>query len=762
MTHSASWRSTLGVRLEILLQLTLIAGPLAIGLAWGDYLNNSAYATFRLARDLALGRGLDSSLATSAQAILRSPLSALALTPFAWLRIPLPQAGLILSVLGWGATAVAIYAAGKAMGRPRAGMLAAALVVASPLVVSTLGTEIPWTVGLAGIAIASTLRGRWTIQGCALVLMLAEHFEWSTLLLTVLLLAVRWTEQRRFPAWLALVVVMAILGWGLMAVRLGAVPLRPPGPDWAGWSRALRRLLDESEFYWLFLPFVGAGLLAVSRKSLGVGLLWSAVCALIGGPAAGTMLAVLGVFLAGLGIDLIVEWVATHNLVQSSGLVLVVSLAFLAGLPLGVAEVTSLLHRFRLRPVVRHELEEQAADWLRANSEPTAVVLSSERVGYLADRPTLPWDGSASDQTRLVGLLEPLTEAPPQYCVSRRSIGWDLLMRTVWFEDGYEPLQQFQSPYDASSPFAIWGYRLRAFEAFDVGGIQPLHVHMPGGVNWVGYSYGPDRIEPGGAVRVTLFLQASRPVTEPFRTVVQLISPVDGTAWAQRSTITPHDVPVDSWESGQVVAEQFVLTTTVDVPIGAYRLNVSVAAADSGRLLPMHRRDDTATLDRVILGYVAVPWQGDVGVAKPVGANFGDQINLLGFEAPDRVSPGAEFDVKLYWETVRPPEVDIVPSEWPSRGYGVVFVHLLDANGQLGASHDGPPMGGRYPTEAWLPGDVIPDVHTIALDPGVPAGTYRLMVGMYQWPGMERLTVWDGEGVEQPDRVLVLQSIEVQ
>jgi hypothetical protein len=122
----------------------------------------------------------------------------------------------------------------------------------------------------------------------------------------------------------------------------------------------------------------------------------------------------------------------------------------------------------------------------------------------------------------------------------------------------------------------------------------------------------------------------------------------------------------------------------------------------------------------------------------------------LSFESPDSLSPGAEFDVVLYWEALRPPEDDYV-----------VFVHLLDADGQLVASHDGPPLDGRYPTTAWLPGDVVPHVVHMALDPQAPGGTYLLQAGMYQWPGMERLPVWDSEGVEQTDRVVVLQLIEV-
>jgi hypothetical protein len=91
-----------------------------------------------------------------------------------------------------------------------------------------------------------------------------------------------------------------------------------------------------------------------------------------------------------------------------------------------------------------------------------------------------------------------------------------------------------------------------------------------------------------------------------------------------------------------------------------------------------------------------------------------------------------------------------------------VFVHLLDADGRLVAQHDGPPMEGRYPATAWLPGDVVPDVHRIALGPDTPAGTYQLQVGMYGWPSLERLPIWDEHGVEQINGVIVLQSVQVQ
>jgi len=215
--------------------------------------------------------------------------------------------------------------------------------------------------------------------------------------------------------------------------------------------------------------------------------------------------------------------------------------------------------------------------------------------------------------------------------------------------------------------------------------------------------------------------------------------------------IAPRSVLAHQGQTGEVIAEWLVLTTTADTPVGAYRLEVSAMAPDSKSVLSIYRRDDRASLDRLTLGYVAVPWQGKPDTARPVSASLGNQISLLGFEAPDRLSRGAELDVVLYWEALRPPEEDYV-----------VFVHLLDANGQLVANHDGPPVAGRYPTTTWLPGDIVPDAVRIELDPNSPVGTYWLQAGMYRWPSLERLPVWDSQGIEQTDRVVVLQSIEVQ
>ena len=87
--------------------------------------------------------------------------------------------------------------------------------------------------------------------------------------------------------------------------------------------------------------------------------------------------------------------------------------------------------------------------------------------------------------------------------------------------------------------------------------------------------------------------------------------------------------------------------------------------------------------------------------AIPVGAVFGNAAELVGFKSePPSIVPGERMRVTLYWRC----KAELEP--WH------VFVHLDDASGsdRIHAEHD--PAGGRFPTDAWKPGDLIADSFT--------------------------------------------------
>jgi hypothetical protein len=101
-------------------------------------------------------------------------------------------------------------------------------------------------------------------------------------------------------------------------------------------------------------------------------------------------------------------------------------------------------------------------------------------------------------------------------------------------------------------------------------------------------------------------------------------------------------------------------------------------------------------VDRSALREVLVAPPADAVV---VGAVFGNAAELLGYKRePPQMVAGQRTKLTLYWRC----RAEMEP--WH------VFVHLDDATGSGGRIHgDHDPAGGRFPTDAWKPGDLIAD-----------------------------------------------------
>jgi hypothetical protein len=117
-----------------------------------------------------------------------------------------------------------------------------------------------------------------------------------------------------------------------------------------------------------------------------------------------------------------------------------------------------------------------------------------------------------------------------------------------------------------------------------------------------------------------------------------------------------------------------------------------------------------------------------------VDANFADKASLLAYEA-NAMPSGAALPLTLYWRAEAPMAADYV-----------VFIHLLDAAGEVVAQGDAAPQAGRYPTHWWEPGEVISDQHVIPLPADLPPGSYRIRLGLYRPDTGERLPLAGAAG----------------
>jgi len=141
-------------------------------------------------------------------------------------------------------------------------------------------------------------------------------------------------------------------------------------------------------------------------------------------------------------------------------------------------------------------------------------------------------------------------------------------------------------------------------------------------------------------------------------------------------------------------------------------------------------------------------------IRRETDISFEDKFRLRGCDLRQRTfAPGEKLELTLYWQGVE-----------YANYFGVdysVFVHLVDQAGRLWAQADGYPVGGMYPTSHWRSTDVvIPDRREIRLPVEMPSGRYRLDVGMYTLSDLQRLSVWDEEGIAVGDRV-ALDYVEI-
>jgi 4-amino-4-deoxy-L-arabinose transferase-like glycosyltransferase len=114
----------------------------------------------------------------------------------------------------------------------------------------------------------------------------------------------------------------------------------------------------------------------------------------------------------------------------------------------------------------------------------------------------------------------------------------------------------------------------------------------------------------------------------------------------------------------------------------------------------------------------------------PTDATFGNMFALRAYQTND--PSGETLAVKLYWEALQK----------PNQNYSV-FVHLIDAQGQMVAQQDQAPGNGPgYLPLQWSKGDIVADEWQINLPLPLSAGKYQLRVGMYDPNTGNRLPVW--------------------
>lgn len=389
----------------------------------------------------------------------------------------------------------------------------------------------------------------------------------------------------------------------------------------------------------------------------------------------------------------------------------------------------------RARPLAAERLAGEVAAWLGAETPTEATLLAPAALGLRAGRATT----AVPDPPPLdlpTQLADALAAGPVDYVVAGDSLPWELLREALWFRLAYAPLRTFRAPGGAP---ALTVYAHRPPHP-DLGPRRALNARVPDRLAVLGTQLGPEVAAPGDAPRLLLALQAPAATIlprAPFEAVVRLVSPLDNATLAEWTAVLPAALA-----PGAVSDEIIPLPLPPDLPGGGYQLNLSLRDGPGAEFWPFSFNNDVNRLDRVPLGWLAVP-QDAPPPAQALDIPFADGIALRGVTIGTAV-PGADLPVTLYWAAAQTPDVDYA-----------VFVHLLDAEGALVAGSDGRPANGRFPAPAWHPGLTVADAHALPLPPDLPPGNYTLHAGLYDPASGARLPLAAGGDAAPLGRITI-------
>ncbi len=271
--------------------------------------------------------------------------------------------------------------------------------------------------------------------------------------------------------------------------------------------------------------------------------------------------------------------------------------------------------------------------------------------------------------------------------------------------------------------------------------IRPLAVEIPPLI-LVSAAY-PFVIPADGNLPVTLFWQTAEPLAEDYRIVLQLLDD-DRRVWSTDDAAVPTAgaYPPRLWRvQTDIVPDARLLHLKENVPPGRYQLAVAVFDLRLGRRLSL----GDGSGDTVFVAPLKVPLPPEtLTESKPVSAEFQGIGILESVSVPQAViSAGEPLALTLVWRATASPPADYT-----------VFVHLLNDAGDLVGGQDNQPRHNRYPTSIWSPGEHIPDPYSIPTD-DLPAGEYRLAVGMYNAQTGERVAVSGFSNGEVPLPVMI-------
>ena len=269
---------------------------------------------------------------------------------------------------------------------------------------------------------------------------------------------------------------------------------------------------------------------------------------------------------------------------------------------------------------------------------------------------------------------------------------------------------------------------------------QQTDVSFGDALNLAGFELGAEEVHPGGALPVTLYWEALRPLEQDYSIFIHLTDENQILQAQRDSWPGKGNAPTRNWSPGVILPDEYRISVPATTPAPA-RLRVDVGVYDyaSGDRLLVNGQDYWT------VGYITLTLAVEGDLPHATFVNFQDEIALVGFDFDRRVmQPGETLALTLWWEALSAPAQDYK-----------VFTHLVLPPESVWAQEDDRPQDGNRRTNTWQSGERIEDHYTLTLPPDAPLGVYFVEIGLYDSKTGKRLQV------EFSDKGIVLGQVRV-
>ena len=250
-------------------------------------------------------------------------------------------------------------------------------------------------------------------------------------------------------------------------------------------------------------------------------------------------------------------------------------------------------------------------------------------------------------------------------------------------------------------------------------------------------------IPAGGELNVTLFWEAAANPERDYQVMLQVLNDAQQVVSLNDLSLPAGGAyPTTYWRPEiDYVPDYHSLQLQENLAVGRYWLAVALYDPARAARLPLQQAQSKPISsispnapDTAFLGPLKVSPQPPLEDGFIIMQNnFSDAAALLGVKVNRQtLTAGDSLQVELLWQGAGQAKVDYT-----------VFVHLLNAAGEVVSGHDGQPMNGAYPTTLWAAGEKVLDSHSLATD-NLPPGAYSLEVGLYNLETGQRLPLTNG------------------